>query len=43
MEFKKRSMTLGRSVVLTAYWGVITWVGVYLLAKIRNHKNLNLV
>ena len=43
MEVKKRSMALAGLVVLAAYWGVIIGVGAYVLAEIRNHKNLNLV
>jgi len=43
MEFKKRSMAIARLVALAAYWGVIIEIGVYVLAEIRNHNNLNLV
>jgi len=43
MEFKKRSMALARLAALAAYWGAIIGIGVYVLAEIRNHKNLNLV
>ena len=43
MEVKKRSMALARLISLAAYWSVIIGVRVYVLAEIRNHKDLNLV
>jgi hypothetical protein len=43
MEFKKRPMALALLVALAAYRGVMIGVGVYVLAEIRYHKNLNIV